>query len=126
MPATGKNEGDMPHEKINHPYRIAPAGEAVQDGSTPVSTPHVAVPMQLVVEWNAIGWASIAIYPEGWNDTGDAYRVEMPPAAIDLAIKTLKRAKRQAYGEGQSYLDAYRDHHDTSTTRPLFTERAAD
>lgn len=95
----------MPHEKINHP------------------TTHYGEPgQQLVVAWFE-GWADIAIYPDGWNNTSEAFRVPMPPSAIDLLIKTLKRAKKQAYGKGNFHSDAFRDVAPVSETRPLFPPR---
>lgn len=95
----------MPHEKINHPM-----GNDIVPGQ------------QLVVEWFD-GWAQVAIYPEGWTSTGDAARVDMTPAAIDLLIKTLRRAKKQAYGAGQPHSDSFRDGGPLTETRPLFPPR---
>lgn len=69
----------MPHEKINHP------------------NPDNHDSNQLVVGWNA-GWVSISVFPDGWSDTGDASIVGLPENELDLLIKTLKRAKRKAYG----------------------------
>jgi len=86
----GRKEGDMPHEKINHPKPQEPChccGELGEpDG-------------QLVLSWNA-GWTQISIYPQGWSNTGDAHHVTLPENELDLLIKTLKRAKRRAYADG--------------------------
>lgn len=102
----------MPHEKINFlPAGVRPAPDAPQD-----STLGEAPRKQLVVEWNRTGWTDIAIYPDGWKDTGYAWRVALPPQDLDLLIKTLKRAKRQAYGAGQRF-PGYEDiePHDTES-----------
>lgn len=101
---TSVNErGDMPHEKINHPD----------------STRHVPKD-QLVVGWNEIGWVQISLYPEGWNNTGDAEIVDLNPQELDLLIKTLQRAKRQAYGKGMRRFVFHEG--PALKTRPLFTE----
>lgn len=93
----------MPHEKINHPRRHP--GESVRKD-------------QLVVAWDAIGWVTVSVYPDGWNDTGDAEHVELNPQELDLLIKTLRRAKRQAYSRGQRHYGF----EDTGkvASRPLF------
>jgi hypothetical protein len=105
-PATGSLEmGLVPYEKINRttPSFVvthAPVGAtlSVNSGATD----------QLVVEWDRIGWVNVALYPEGWSHTGQARRVELPPQTLDLLIKTLKRARRAAYANGQRYM-GYKD-----------------
>ncbi len=89
----------MPHEKINFPRF---------DSSSD----------QLVVGWNEIGWVQVSIYPEGWSNTGDAEHVALNPQELDLLLKTLRRAKRQAYGKGHrqpGFEDSRR-----IVSRPLF------
>lgn len=86
----------MPHEKINH-------------GRTD------KVPQELVVGWDRLGWVQVSIYPEGWSTTGDASIVDVTPRELDLLIKTLKRARRQAYGGGQTW-------HGFSDSTPTPTE----
>lgn len=76
----------MPHEKINYP-----TGYGFEE------------PKQAVVAWNGIGWVQLSIYPMGWKDTGDAFHVPLTPPEIDKLIKTLKRAKRQAYRAGNRH-----------------------
>lgn len=76
----------MPHEKINYP-----TGGGLE------------VPKQAVVGWDEIGWVQLSIYPMGWKDTGDAFHVPLTPSEIDKLIKTLKRAKRKAYGKGERH-----------------------
>lgn len=86
----------MPHEKINHPRRHA---TAVLDPDYVDGT----AKEQLVVGWNEIGWVQVSIYPEGWSSTGDAKIVDLNPQEVDLLLKTLRRAKRQAYGRGRRH-----------------------
>lgn len=62
-----------------------------------------AVAKQLVVSWNKIGWVQIAIYPEGWENTGDAWIIDLPPTELNRLINTLRRAKRQAYFKGNRH-----------------------
>lgn len=90
----------MPHEKINFPRF-----DSSKD--------------QLVAAWNEIGWVTVSIYPEGWSSTGDADHVELNPQELDLLIKTLQRAKRQAYGKGNRHT-GFEDSGPVSA-RPLFT-----
>ena len=70
----------MPHEKINHQH--SPNNK------------------QLVVGWDRSGWVQVSIYPQGWVGSGDALIVDTPPDVLDLLIRTLKRARRQAYAGG--------------------------
>ena len=91
----------MPHEKINHP----------RDGAR-----------QLVVGWNKIGWVQVSVYPEGWSSTGDAYIADLNPQEIDLLIRTLRRARRQAYGKG-ARCPGFEDAQPRRKGRPLFPER---
>lgn len=89
----------MPHEKINHPRRdtsetTVPGAPGL--GETPKD--------QLVVSWSEIGWVQVSVYPEGWSSTGDADHVALNPQELDLLIKTLRRAKRQAYGKGNRHI----------------------
>lgn len=78
----------MPHEKINYPTG--------NSGTCPV-------PVQAVVGWNEIGWVQVSIYPDGWSSTGDASHVALSEPEVSKLIKTLKRAKRQAYGGGSRH-----------------------
>lgn len=87
----------MPHEKINHP----------RDDDK-----------QLVIAWSDIGWVQASIYPEGWNDTGDAHHVDLNPQELDLLINTLKRARRKAYGQGHRHA-GYEDGPEVESA-PLF------
>lgn len=114
----------MPHEKINHPRRdtdeptpgmFAPDVLAKAQESPRDTRPRKD---QLVVAWNGIGWVQVGVYPEGWNDTGDAEHVSLNPQELDLLIKTLRRAKRQAYGTGNRHV-GYEDGPEVET-RPLF------
>lgn len=77
----------MPHEKINYP---------ADNGN------------QTVVGWNKLGWVQLSIYPEGWNDTGDATHAPLSSQEVDKLIRTLKRAKRQAYS-GEHRHSGYED-----------------
>lgn len=74
----------MPHEKINHGVS--------NDNSC-----------ELVVGWDRIGWVQVSIYPEGWSHTGEAMIVDLNPRQVEVLIKTLRRARRQAYGDGQRW-----------------------
>ncbi len=96
----------MPHEKINYPRSETRPTESVKKD-------------QLVVGWNEIGWVQVSVYPEGWTTTGDAEHVELNPQELDLLIKTLRRARRQAYGRGRRHFG----YEDTAgiASRPLFT-----
>lgn len=116
----------MPHEKINHPRRetvahapgvFAPEPHGIPD---PEQSPRDPRPPkdQLVVGWNKIGWVQVSVYPEGWKDTGDADHVNLNPQELDLLIKTLRRAKRQAYSKGNRHV-GYEDGPEIET-RPLF------
>ncbi len=78
---------------------------------------------QLVVEWNSIGWVQVAIYPEGWSDTGDATHVPVNPQRLALLIKTLKRAQRQAYRRGGLRHSGFEDEAGKVETQPLFRPR---
>lgn len=102
----------MPHEKINHPrhYKVAALAPDYDETGTAKE--------QLVVSWNEIGWVQVAIYPEGWSHTGEASIVDLNPQELDLLLKTLRRAKRQAYGKGRRH-DGFEDGPKVST-RPLF------
>jgi len=70
----------MPHEKINHQ--------------------HAQNDRQLVVGWDRSGWVQVSIYPQGWVGAAEALVVNTPPDVLDLLIRTLKRARRQAYAGG--------------------------
>lgn len=89
----------MPHEKINFPRQNTPKH-------------------QLVVGWNDIGWVQVSIFPDGWSDTEDASIVDVNPQELDLLIKTLQRAKRQAYSKGKRH-SGFEDV-DYVSSRPLF------
>lgn len=104
----------MPHEKINFPRHFS---SAVLDPDFENGV-NGAAKEQLVVGWNEIGWVQVSIYPEGWNDTGDADHVEVNPQELDLLIKTLHRAKRQAYSKGNRHT-GFEDTEEVSS-RPLF------
>lgn len=116
----------MPHEKINHPRReqdvptpgmFAPEPDGVRH---PEQKPRDPRPPkdQLVVGWNGIGWVQVSVYPDGWKDTGEADHVSLNPQELDLLIKTLRRARRQAYGKGNRHV-GYEDG-PVLETRPLF------
>lgn len=77
---------------------------------------------QLVVSWNAIGWVQVAIYPEGWSDTGQATHVAVNSQRLELLIKTLKRAQRQAYKNGGYRHWGFEDETSPVATEPLFKE----
>lgn len=95
----------MPHEKINHPrQRNHPEDAARKE--------------QLVVGWHHIGWVQVSVYPHGWSDTGDAEHVDLNPQELDLLIKTLRRARRQAYSQGNRH-HGFEDGKNI-TSRPLF------
>lgn len=104
----------MPHEKINYPhprhYR-----QGVLDPDYDASG---TARQQLVVGWHEIGWVQVSIYPEGWSSTGDAKIVDLNPQELDLLIKTLRRAKRQAYGRGQRF-EGFEDSRAAVVSRPL-------
>lgn len=119
----------MPHEKINHPRRlfgplmdpstsVKPPTQGPQDGAGDSGAAEQPPKDQLVVGWNKIGWVQVSVYPEGWNDTGDAEHVDLNPQELELLIKTLRRAKRQAFSKG----NRHPGHEDGPTlkTRPLF------
>lgn len=97
----GRSEGDMPHEKINHPQ------EASEN-------------RQLVISWNKIGWVQASIYPERWTNTGDAFHVGLPENELDLLIRTLKKAKRVAYSTNARH-DGF-SNTARGNTEPLFSE----
>lgn len=107
----------MPHEKINYPKRAAKQiNVPVPAQETPLGNG------QLVVGWNEIGWVQVSIYPEGWNDTGDAEIVDLNKQELDLLIRTLERARRQAYSGTQRHSAALwfrrrAAHHDTATVQ---------
>jgi len=106
----------MPHVKINYPRPFVPT--ATLDGSDPKS--FARGKDQLVVSWNEIGWVQVSVYPEGWDNTGDAEHVQVNPQELDLLIRTLQKARRKAYGKGNrwyGYEDADRLILDA---RPLF------
>ena len=93
-----------PHQKVTFPRPVlsnvaVPPGATITVGSTQY---------QVVVEWNAIGWVDLALYPERWSSTGDAVRVALSPQDLKRLTKTLKRAYRQAYGDGQRH-EGYED-----------------
>lgn len=121
----------MPHEKINHPRRNINDDVTIPDPSpdgnhTPPQPGEILntekVPKdQLVVSWNGIGWVQVSVYPEGWSSTGDAEHVELKPQELDLLIKTLRRAKRQAYGQGNRH-SGFEDGPEL-TSRPLFKQK---
>lgn len=112
----------MPHEKINHPRReeFAHAHAPGLFAPEPKRDVRQVEPPkdQLVVAWNEIGWVQVSVYPEGWKDTGDAEHVSLNPQELDLLIKTLRRAKRQAYGTGNRHV-GYEDGPELET-RALF------
>ena len=58
---------------------------------------------ELVIGWNPIGWVQASVYPPGWEDTGDALHVDLTPKAVGRLIKTLKKAQRKAYLEGNPW-----------------------
>jgi hypothetical protein len=58
---------------------------------------------ELEVSWNRIGWVQASIYPYNWQNSGDAFIVDLTPRMIDKLIKTLRKAKRQAYGNGYTH-----------------------
>lgn len=104
----------MPHEKINHPKHYTRAVLDPEYDSDGITT------QQLVVGWNEIGWVQVSIYLEGWSTTGDAKIVDLNPQELDLLLKTLRRAKRQAYGRGQRA--AGFEDGPKGATSPLFTD----
>lgn len=112
----------MPHEKINHPRRISQEISPGLYAPEPNSPLSAKIPKdQLVVAWNEIGWVQVSVYPDGWSSTGDAEHVELNPQELDLLIKTLQRAKRQAYSKGNRH-SGFEDTEQLNT-RPLFTAR---
>lgn len=121
----------MPHEKINYPRRRPlPAGVTVSVPSAvglQATFDGGALDPQLVVEWNDIGWVQVALYPDGWRDTGDAARVDLNPQELALLIKVLKKAERKAYGRGQRH-EGYEDFRgqEAITPRPLWDPRPAE
>lgn len=88
----------MPHEKINHRQS-----------------------QQLVVGWNKIGWVQVSIYPDGWTNTGEATIADISAAEIDLLIKTLRRAKKQAYKKGALF--GFEPTAEAPKTTPLFSTK---
>lgn len=104
----------MPHEKINHPER-QPQPVNAETGKPARENPKD----QLVVGWNEIGWVQVSLYPDGWSTTGDAEIADLNPQELDLLIKTLQRAKRQAYGKGARHY-GFQDGPPIKT-RPLFS-----
>ena len=89
-----------PHQKVTFPRPRAALTTPLAPGVT-VST---HADPQVVVEWDRLGWVDIALYPQGWGSTSDATRATLNPQDLDLLIKTLKRARRQAYGDGARYV----------------------
>jgi hypothetical protein len=114
-------EGAMPHEKINYPKPTPIAAKPLDSNGVPVPliSPRVRRD-QLVVGWNELGWVQISMYPEGWSSTGDAEIIDLSSQEIDLLIKTLRRAQRQAYASGHRH-SGFEDT-PLAETRPLFTE----
>lgn len=111
----------MPHEKINYP-KTPDKFETSQEGEHgPVSASFTPGEKQLVIAWNEIGWVQVSLYPQKWKDTGDGDHVGLTPQELDLLIKTLQRAKRQAYRKGNR-ASGFEDGPKVKT-RPLFNEK---
>lgn len=109
----------MPHEKINHPRRHdVPTPGLFAPEPIPELPERPPRKDQLVVAWNEIGWVQVSVYPEGWSNTGEAEHVELNPQELDLLLKTLRRAKRQAYGQGNRHT-GFEDGPEVAP-RPLF------
>lgn len=107
----------MPHEKINY-QKTPDRFEEDKETKTASFTPGEK---QLVIGWNEIGWVQVSLYPQQWKDTGDGDHVDLTPQELDLLIKTLRRAKRQAYRKGNR-ASGFEDGPKVGT-RPLFKEK---
>lgn len=56
---------------------------------------------ELSISWNKIGWVQAGVQP--FNSANMGYFVDLTPRAITKLIKVLKKAKRQAYGNGYTH-----------------------
>lgn len=57
----------------------------------------------LFIRWNKIGWVQLIIEAVPWIESKDSTTVDLRPKDIDKLIKVLKKAKRQAYAEGNRH-----------------------
>ena len=57
----------------------------------------------LEISWNRIGWVQLNVIPDGWGNSGEWEIIDLRPRDVDALIKVLKKAKKQAYGDGQRH-----------------------
>jgi hypothetical protein len=58
---------------------------------------------QFEISWNKLGWVQASIHEQVWDHTGEWSIADLTPSEIDKLVKVLKKAKRQAYGEGRRH-----------------------
>jgi hypothetical protein len=79
----------MPHQKINLNRSHYKKGPTSTDNTN-----------YLIVGWNEIGWVQVSVAPCDWTSTGDWMIADLTSKDVDELIKTLKKARRKAYGNG--------------------------
>lgn len=86
----------MPREKITSTTTFTAEDDptAVPEGARVANTRT----LDLAIGWNRHGrWVQLHVIPKGWQDTGEWTSFDLDPEEIDHLVRTLRRAKKNAY-----------------------------